>query len=82
MNKFDLNDIENMPDTVRFIFIAMSQAVIYIKKVDRDKEFFIKLAEECWDMCEKNGIEIMQFFLRNAMDKDMKDSMKGFKKNV
>jgi|GEM_PF-5057752 len=78
--KFNLNDLDKMPKEVRFIFLAMSQAAIYVKNADKGREFFIKLAEECWDMVEKNGLEKMTYFTKNAMDQDIKKFMDGFNK--
>jgi hypothetical protein len=78
--KFDLNDLDKMPKELRFILLAMSQSAIYVKDKGKDKEFFLKLAEETWDTVEKNGLEKMAYFTKNAMDQDIKKFMDGFKK--
>lgn len=78
--KINLDELEKLPQEVKFIFIAMLQTAVNLKKIDKDKSFFIKFAGECWDTMEINSIEIVNDFLKNTMVRDIQRFKDEFKK--
>ncbi len=70
-------DIKNLPLDVKFIYMAMTQSAIYMKKLKYDKESFINFASEIWESMNLNNIDDLESTLKNVMEKDVESYLKN-----
>lgn len=75
-------DLENLPPSLQFVYLAMTRSAIYFKEMDRDKDFFLAFCEEIWNSMEMTEIEKLKSILSEKMEKDIKTHLGDYIKNT
>lgn len=65
--------LDDLPASVKFMYMSMTQTAIYLKEMGRDRDYFVKFAKEIWDTMELNDMQTLKSALREQMEKDIKN---------
>lgn len=74
-------DIENLPDSIKFFYISMTQSAIYFKEMGQQKDVFLSFCEEIWDSMEMTDLENLKSVLSRKIRGDIQPYVDSYMKN-